>query len=319
MPLNQQTATINTMYEKRLINFCFLLLISAILSACATYTQSPENSAIAGGGSTENTQSTSVEPVIEAKEIEYGNFTEEQLYTAIISELGARRGELSEAGESYFDLARQTRDLGIIQRAVQFASANNDVNAMLQLGLLWIEIEPSNPQPHLMVGFQFLERGSLDQAISHMGKVIELGRDIDVSVIAAQTGSMNTQDRGFLIQSLRELNEDFPDQPSIRIALAQMLAQSTLYAESLVEVRALIDLTDTNPSLILLQAQILQAMGRGEEALNTLSEGVDRFVDARVNGRRPSGLGNSLFNCSLRIGDGKLRQRYRDFYSIDSG
>jgi len=281
MPLNQQTATINIMYAKRLINFCFLLLIAAILSACATYTQSPENSAIADGGPTENPQPTSVEPAIEAKEIEYGNFTEEQLYTAIISELGAQRGELSEAGESYFDLARQTRDLGIIQRAVQFASVNDDVNAMLQLGLLWIEIEPSNPQPHLMVGFQFLERGSLDQAISHMGKVIELGGDIDFSVIAAQTGSMNTQDRGLLIQSLRELNKDFPVQPSVRIALAQMLAQSTLYTESLAEVRALIDLTDTNPSLVLLQAQILQAMDRGEEALNTLSEGVDRFADAR--------------------------------------
>jgi len=82
MPLNQQTATINIMYAKRLINFCFLLLIAAILSACATYTQSPENSAIADGGPTENPQPTSVEPAIEAKEIEYGNFTEEQLYTA---------------------------------------------------------------------------------------------------------------------------------------------------------------------------------------------------------------------------------------------
>jgi len=277
----QQTATINSMYKKKLMNICLLLLITAALGACATYTQSPENSASTDDEATNKPQSTNNELPIEAEETEYGNFTKDQLYTAIISELGAQRGDLSEAGDSYFDLARQTRDLGIIQRAVQFASVNNDINTMLELGLLWIEIEPSNPQPHLMVGFQFLENGSLDQAISHMGRVIELGGDIDFSVIAAQTGSMNTQDRGLLIQSLRQLSKDFPNQPSIRIALAQMLAQSTLYTESLIEVRALIDITDTNPTLVLLQAQILQAMDRGEEALDTLSEGISRFSDDR--------------------------------------
>ena len=68
--------------------------------------------------------------------VEYGSFTKAQLYQAIISELGAQRGVLEDAGDSYFNLALETKDLGIIRRAVQFASANNDLNALLQLGLL---------------------------------------------------------------------------------------------------------------------------------------------------------------------------------------
>jgi len=65
-------------------------------------------------------------------EVEYGSFTKAQLYQAIISELGAQRGVLEDAGDSYFNLALETKDLGIIRRAVQFASANNDLNALLQ-------------------------------------------------------------------------------------------------------------------------------------------------------------------------------------------
>ena len=90
--------------------------------------------------------------------VEYGSFTKAQLYQAIISELGAQRGVLEEdASDSYFNLALETKDLGIIRRAVQFASANNDLNALLQLGLLWSEIDPSDPQPELMLSFQFLK------------------------------------------------------------------------------------------------------------------------------------------------------------------
>ena len=47
----------------------------------------------------------------EVEEIEYGSFTEDQLYQTIVSELGAQRGDLEEAGDNYLDLAMETRDL----------------------------------------------------------------------------------------------------------------------------------------------------------------------------------------------------------------
>ena len=82
------------------------------------------------------------------EEIEYGSFSEEQLYQTIISELDAQRGNLEEAGDNYLDLAMATRDLSIIQRAIQFASVKGDMHAIMQLGLLWSGVEPENAQPH---------------------------------------------------------------------------------------------------------------------------------------------------------------------------
>jgi len=214
-------------------------------------------------------------------EVEYGSFTKAQLYQAIISELGAQRGVLEDAGDSYFNLALETKDLGIIRRAVQFASANNDLNALLQLGLLWSEIDPSDPQPELMLSFQFLETGNYEQALSHMARVIKLGGEIDFSALSARTGQLDAPARARLIANLRQLAREFSDQHSIQLTLVQLLAQNGDYREALAEFEQLLELIDPNPRLVLLQAQILQSAGDADDALETLAEGVREFDDNR--------------------------------------
>ncbi|MED5312176.1 MAG: tetratricopeptide repeat protein [Pseudomonadota bacterium] len=213
--------------------------------------------------------------------VEYGSFTKAQLYQAIISELGAQRGVLEDASDSYFKLALETKDLGIIRRAVQFASANNDLNALLQLGLLWSEIDPSDPQPELMLSFQFLETGNYEQALSHMVRVIELGGEIDFSALSARTSQLNASARASLIASLRQLAREFSDQQSIQLTLVQLLAQNGDYLEALTEFDQLLKLIDLNPRLVLLQAQVLQSAGETDDALETLAEGVRKFDDNR--------------------------------------
>ena len=213
--------------------------------------------------------------------VEYGSFTKAQLYQAIISELGAQRGVLEDASDSYFNLALETKDLGIIRRAVQFASANNDLNALLQLGLLWSEIDPSDPQPELMLSFQFLETGNYEQALSHMVRVIELGGEIDFSALSARTGQLNASARASLIANLRQLAREFSDQQSIQLTLVQLLAQNGDYLEALTEFDQLLKLIDLNPRLVLLQAQVLQSAGETDDALETLAEGVRKFDDNR--------------------------------------
>jgi len=253
-----------------------LTCIATLLGACAT-TQPPAATETAAEAELVSTaEPASPEPEVET---EYGNFTEEQLYQAIISELGAQRGVVDEAGDSYFDLALETRDLGIIRRAVQFASANNDMSAMLQLGLLWTEIDPTDAQPHLMLSFQFLETGNYQQALSHMARVIELGGEIDFSALAARTGQLDPRTRAVLIDNLRQLTREFSDQQSIRLTLVQLLAQNGEYQEALLEFQLLIQLVDLSPRLVMLQAQILQSAGDADQAIRVMRSGVREFED----------------------------------------
>ena len=263
-----------------LIRIILCFCATVWLSACSSISTQSDPSSVAAATRdqiSEQAQSATAPETV----VEYGSFTKAQLYQAIISELGAQRGVLEDASDSYFDLALETKDMGIIRRAVQFASANNDLNALLQLGLLWSEIDPSDPQPELMLSFQFLETGNYEQALSHMVRVIELGGEIDFSALSARTGQLNASARASLIANLRQLAREFSDQQSIQLTLVQLLAQNGDYLEALTEFDQLLNLIDLNPRLVLLQAQVLQSAGETDDALETLAEGVRKFDDNR--------------------------------------
>jgi len=279
----RQTATIRPPLsivkplKMRLINILTLALSAAALSSCAvnldntsTDTDTQANSA---------PQAAVEAPPKEPNVVKYGAFTEQQLYQTIISELGAQRGEVIESGDTYFDLAMQTRDLQFIERAVQFASVNGDTNALLQLGLLWAEVDPQNPQPHLMLSFQFLEAGNFRQALVQMSRVIEKGGEFDFTALASRTSGLGLSARAALIGNLQQLVKTYPEQLSIRTSLVQLLAQNTQYVEALSELDALAKLEDLTANHILLRAQIQQSMLLPSDALRTLRRGVRRFGD----------------------------------------
>jgi tetratricopeptide (TPR) repeat protein len=252
-----------------------LALSAAALSSCAinldnigTNTDTEPNSA----------PPMEAQPPSEAPQVvKYGTFTEQQLYQTIISELGAQRGELIESGETYFDLAVETRDLQFIERAVQFASINGDTNALLQLGLIWAEVDPENPQPHLMLSFQFLETGNFSQALAQMSRVIEKGGEFDFTTLASRTSGLSLSARAALISNLHRLIKTYPEQLSIRTSLVQLLAQNTQFVEALAELDALAKLEDLTSKHILLRSQIQQSMLLPSDALKTLRSGVRQF------------------------------------------
>ncbi|MFT4887281.1 MAG: tetratricopeptide (TPR) repeat protein [Pseudohongiellaceae bacterium] len=283
----RQTATIRPPssivkpLQMRLINILTLALSAAALSSCAvnldnTYTDTTTDTDTQANSAP---RSAADAPPKKSAEVKYGAFTEQQLYQTIISELGAQRGEVIESGDTYFDLAMETRDLQFIERAVQFASVNGDTNALLQLGLLWAEVDPQNPQPHLMLSFQFLETGNFRQALAQMSRVIEKGGEFDFTALASRTSGLGLSARAALIGNLQQLVKTYPEQLSIRTSLVQLLAQNTQYLEALSELDALAKLEDLTANHILLRAQIQQSMQLPSDALRTLRNGVRRFDD----------------------------------------
>lgn len=255
-------------------NLSASLLILALAGCAAT-----EPAAPATGQASQPAPAPSTEP---EAEIEYGSFTEEQLYQAIISEIGAQRGQLEDAGQNYFELAMSTRDLNIIRRAVQFASANGDTNALLQLGLLWSEVDTSDSRPHLMLAYEFLEGGDFDQAVSHMARVLDLGGEFDFTALAARTGQLDPAQRTRLINTIRELRDEFTSQRSLQLTLVQLLAQNQQYSESLAELDDLQNTYGNEAILVRLRAQIEQSNGQSEQALRTLRQGVRDYPDDKV-------------------------------------
>ena len=286
--------------QSKLKFVCQAYFLTAFLG-CTTNTE-------IGPSSDSEVEVSNSETVSETEdEITYGSFTEEQLYRTIVSELSAQRGEFDDAGDNYLDLAIETKDLAVIQRAIQFASVNNDVNALMQLGLLWSEIEPMNTRPHLMLSFQFLENGNYPQALSHMARVLDLGGEFDFTSLTARTGTLGIDERTRLISAVRKLVNEFEYEESLRITLVQLLAQNRHMQEAQSEVRFILEEFGPSPRVILLYGQILQNMDDQDGAIRALKSGLREFKEDRS-------LRLSL--ARLLIQSDELEEAYEQFQFI---
>lgn len=217
-----------------------------------------------------------------ATAIEYGNFSREQLEMALLGEFGAMRGYLPQAAEGYYELALETRDPAIIRRAVEFVSATSNTTALAELAALWLEQEPEALDPHLVLGYQLMEQGLYVRAMPHLNKVLELGGQVDFTSLSARTYALENRQRTVLITELEASVERYPHEPTLYYALSQLHDQSDeseRAAEWLQEAR---ERFGDNPRTFLIEAHLLQNMGRADEAEVVLTNAVREYENNRL-------------------------------------
>lgn len=265
-------------YSRR---FLLLCSIGFSLAACQSL-PNPDASTAEAPQTNDIVAPTPVAPPAPPEPIVYGTFTKDQLNRTILNELGAQRGHLPDSAEDYYDLAKETRDLAIIRRAAQFASANNDSDRVIELARLWMEKDPSAQEPHLLISFQLLEEGRLEEAMEHIGSVLGLGGNVDFTSITSRTQYLPPDARARLIESFRELRSKFPQERSVHYSLIQLLEQSDLAQEAMTELMIYREANGNSSRIMLLQAQLLLKLERLDDAVAILASGIEAYPENRL-------------------------------------
>ncbi|MES3006915.1 MAG: tetratricopeptide repeat protein [Pseudomonadota bacterium] len=261
----------------RFLSTVFVLVTSLALGACQSLPL-PSAEPVAA----EAAETAPVAPAPEPEPIVYGNFTTEQLNRAILNELGGQRGHLPEAAQDYYAMAMETEDLGVIRRASQFASALGDTDAMTELGRLWIEKEPDSVEPHVVLSYQLLENGNIDEALVHMRRVLELDGEIDFTTIATRTADISVPERARIINALQALRLNYPEHRSLHYSLIQLLEQSQLSEAAATELAAYRETYGDSARLVLIEAQLELQQSRVDAALTILKAGIETYPDNRL-------------------------------------
>lgn len=258
----------------------YLCAIGISLAACQSLPETTTEIAPLQDSEEAITQATTA--AVRPAPIAYGNFKKDELNRTILNELGGQRGHLPEAANDYYTLAKETRDLAIIRRASQFAAATNDGARVVELAQLWIERDPTAQEPHLLLSYQLLEQGLLEEAMSHIGSVLALGGNIDFTTITSRTQYLPPQARGRLIDSFKQLREQFPQQRAVHYSLIQLLEQSDRPEEAMAQLNAYRTLHGNSSRIMLLQAQLLLKLQRIEDAVSTLAAGIEAYPENRL-------------------------------------
>ncbi|SDJ85204.1 tetratricopeptide repeat protein [Microbulbifer yueqingensis] len=237
--------------------------LAGLLAACAPVKQAGQEAA-PGGDAGQPSATT-------AESAEARPFPIETFYTILVAEVAGNREHYDVALANYYHQAASTRDAGIAARATRIARFLNARRAALDSALLWVELEPSNPEAQLAVTAELTLAGELEKALEHAGIAMALGGDAPLQSLAA-TAVSNRELTERVMPTFCALADKYPENPEAALALAMTLRATEQYDAALTIVRRV---QERQPDLLdapLLESHLLVDQGKKAEALAMLEK-----------------------------------------------
>ncbi|WP_336367180.1 tetratricopeptide repeat protein [Marinobacter sp. C2H3] len=216
--------------------------------------------------------------------IEYADFQPEVLYLLTSAEIAAQRGRYDVTLVNYLKAAKQSRDKGVIARAMRIAQSLNADNAQTQLADLWLDVEPDNLQAHRVAAIQAVKRNDLEAALGHMEHILNQGADADFDSLAAMAGNLPKEQQQELLSLYQKMAERHPNNPELEYSIALLLKLNGQSGMALKRLDALLEAHDNFQPAIVLRGELLYEAGRKEDALDYLMTNTRRFPDSRQMG-----------------------------------
>ena len=258
-----------------------LLLFSATLFACA---QQPTHDEPVQGTKSEG---KSLPRVVAAKPdarktlLPKVDLSEDLLYKLMLAEIAVQRGQPHVAVPAYLELARDTRDPRIAQRATEVAWNARFQSAALEAATLWVETDPRSTQARQVIAALLARQENLEEAQPHLAKWLAAdGEDVGQSFLQLSSLLARNKDKTGVLKLMRALAADYPDVPEARLAVAQAAWNAKDEQLSLEEARAALSLRPDWEIAALFVAQVLQRRS-DEDAIRYLGEYLETHPKAR--------------------------------------
>ncbi|WP_207062328.1 tetratricopeptide repeat protein [Motiliproteus sp. SC1-56] len=248
---------------------CFTLATGALtlaLAGCASHEASPPPQA---------TQTPKPAATAKAPPATTGSFKPATLYSLMVAEMAASRGLTGVSLGNYLEQAEQTRDLGVIKRALQLAGQARNREALLKAALLWIDVEPDNPTPYGFAATELILRGDREKALPMLEKVLE-GDDLRaIDALANQAQQMSDEERAAYVVQIDRMLAVEPLAPLLYVKAVMIQHQGDIPGALALAQQAL----EQDPALdraILLEADLQSKSGHLDTALGHLREELER-------------------------------------------
>jgi tetratricopeptide (TPR) repeat protein len=200
------------------------------------------------------------------------DFATETLYELLLAEFAGIREQVEPALEIYTIQAHETRDPGVIERAIHIASYLRRGDVILDLAELWVEVEPDNVEVRRLLAFHLARSGRVLDAFPHGELLLLTGDDDYLQSLAAFAQDSPTEEKERLLSLYEELESEHPQNSGLLLGKAMLLRQLDRLAESLASTEKLISLQKDNETGQLLHAQLLHAMGDEGKAIKALEK-----------------------------------------------
>jgi tetratricopeptide (TPR) repeat protein len=205
----------------------------------------------------------------------------ELMYKMMLAEVALQRGQPHIAATAYLELARETRDPRVAQRATEIAWNARFMDAATEAAGIWLQGTPGNARARQVLGALLANQQKVDAARGHFEQWLASDpENVGQSFLQLSTLLARNKDRKAVVELVRGLAQRYPKVPEARLAVAQAAWNAGDQALALEESSAALKLKPEWELAALFRAQALQRRSN-DEALAFLSDYLAKHPDAK--------------------------------------
>jgi len=147
--------------------------------------------------------------------------TAEFVYKYLLGEVAAQRGEFVLAGQLFLDLAKQTRDPLLAERATQAATIARTPQLALPSAELWSELAPDSLPAAQTASQLLIANGELEKAIPQIQKVLANENIRANAFMELNSLMVRITDKTSVLKTIQKLAKPYPKLAEAHFAISQ--------------------------------------------------------------------------------------------------
>lgn len=273
---------------------------AVLLGGCATTSQQPRATAAP-------TPSAKPSQPIESPSLPEHQLSGALLYGLLGAELASQRGHYTESARQYLELAMETDDPRLAERATRNAMFAHDDQLALSAAEVWVELAPADLQGHQFAAMLYIRTGEMDKAVPELQQVLRLSPS-DNGFMSIATLMGREMDKTTALKVMGTFIQDYQDNPDALHAHSYMAYRAGDFEVALDAIDRALMVKHDWPKAMVFRARILVGSGKTEQALEYLQGRVEAFPtnkELRIN------YAQMLMNAK------RLEQAYTQYQEIN--
>lgn len=209
------------------------------------------------------------------------DLTPQLMNKLLLAEIALQRGQAEVGVRALLDVARETNDVRVAQRATETAWNARMTREALEAAGLWLKADPESPQARKVMVALIVGQEKLTDVREPLARWLAADA-ANVSQVFPQIAQLlaRNQDKKAVFELLRDVGKPYNNVPEVRLAVAQAAWAANDVDASLAESRAALKLKPELELAALFQAQALQKKSNGE-AITFLGDYLKAYPKAR--------------------------------------
>ena len=147
--------------------------------------------------------------------------TPEFVYKYLLGELAGQRGDLTLASQLFLDLAKQTRDARLAERAARAAAYARQPSLALTASNLWADLDPDSLEAQQASSQLLVASGNLNAAKPHIKKLLAKEDTRANGFLFLNSLLEKQKNKTEVFEAVKEFAEPYPALPEAHFAVAQ--------------------------------------------------------------------------------------------------